>query len=250
LNELGERHNKVSLITVLIAVLLAAILVALVVGVITFRQAVQAVEGGTERVFQWGENLAKLSTPTVRPNPATVIYQVLPLSRLETVSYSIEKVVTVEKNRHRLAELLQLDEQLLFVAHGKVIAGLDLSQMRPADITVTEDGTVILLLPAAAIFVATLDNQQSYVYDHARGVLNRIFEEQSDLETLARQAAEDAIAEAALEDGILETARLNGQLYLRSFLLSLGFERVLFAEEPPSAAPETSPTPIPTPTAG
>ena len=117
--------------------------------------------------------MIKAPTPTIRPNPATIIHEIQVLSRLETVSYSVEKVVTVEKNQQGLADILGLDEKLLFVAHGKVIAGVDLGKLSLEAIQVTDDNVVILKMPEPEILLATLDNKQSYVYDHERGVLNR-----------------------------------------------------------------------------
>jgi hypothetical protein len=245
--EYYDRRGGPTFFSILIAVLLAGILIALIAGLLMVRGAAQTAEEGVERVREWGLELIKEATPTIRPNPATIIHEIQTLSRLETVSYSIEKVVTVEKNQHGLADLLGLDEKLLFVAHGKVIAGIDLSKLGIEDITLTDDNIVILVLPDPEIFIATLDNDQSYVYDHERGVLNRVFEEQSDMETLARQAAEDAIEEAAVEDGILEIAKVNSQNYMRALLTAMGFDQVLFVD----ALPETpTATPVPTLTPG
>lgn len=230
--------------SVLALILLAGVLVALIVGLLMVREAAQTAQQGAERVREWGQELLKESTPTIRPNPATIVHEIRALSRLETVSYSVEKVVTVEKNQQGLADLLGLDEKLLFVAHGKVIAGIDLSAIQLEDLLITDDNTIVLAMPEPRIFIATLDNEQSYVYDHERGVLNRVFEEQSDMETLARQAAEDAIEEAAIEDGILDIARTNGQNYLRAFLLALKFDDVLFVDAV-SGTPEPAGTPTP-----
>lgn len=233
-----------SFLSVLTAVLLAGILIALVAGLFMVNQAAKTAQGGADRIRQWGEALVKQATPTIWLNPATIIHEVLPLSRLETVSYSVEKVVTVEKNQQGLADLLGLDEKLLLVAHGKVIAGIDLSEVRLEDITVT-DKTVILALPEPQIFVSTLDNDQSYVYDHERGMLNRVFQEQSEMETMARRAAEAAIEQAALEDGILETAKLNGEQYLRSLILALGYNDVFFVDAVQHPEPDATQPPNP-----
>ncbi len=245
-DEYQSRGSRPSPVSILIAVLLAGILTALVAGLLMVRQTSQTVQQGAERARSWGAQLLKEPTPTIRPDPVTIIHEIQALSRLETVSYSVEKVVTVEKNQQGLADLLGLDEKLLFVAHGKVIAGLDLSQLQVEHITITDENAVVLILPEPEVFVATLDNERSYVYDHERGLVNRVFEERSDLETLARQAAEDAIREAAIEDGILEMAGANGQHYLRTLIMALGFDEVIFAggEAPPPAE-----TPRPTSTA-
>jgi hypothetical protein len=49
-----------------------------------------------------------------------------------------------------------------------------------------------------------------------------------DLETLARQSAEDEIRRAALEDGILQQAQTNAENYLFRFFQSLGYDNIIF----------------------
>ncbi|RMF42357.1 MAG: hypothetical protein D6755_11550, partial [Anaerolineae bacterium] len=61
-------------------------------------------------------------TPTVLPDPVTVIHDVRSLARLETVQYTIEKVVTAESGQGALGSLF--GDKLLFVAHGVVVAGV------------------------------------------------------------------------------------------------------------------------------
>jgi hypothetical protein len=82
-------------------------------------------------------------------------------------------------------------------------------------------------LPAAEIFIATLDNDQSYVYDRNIGALNK---GEVDLETAARQSAEQEILAAALEDGILAQAQTNAENYLYGFFRALGFNEVVFLD--------------------
>ncbi len=49
-----------------------------------------------------------------------------------------------------------------------------------------------------------------------------------DLETLARQAAEQEIYKAAMEDGILDLAQQNAEHFLEKFFEALGYENVIF----------------------
>jgi Protein of unknown function (DUF4230) len=112
----------------------------------------------------------------------------------------------------------------LFVGHGYVIAGVDLSKIRSEDL-VFEDGMLIVNLPEPEIFIATLDNNQSYVYDRDTGLLTH---GDINLETTARQAAEEQIRKAALEDGILEKAKENAETFLGSLLASLVHSEVSF----------------------
>ena len=161
-------------------------------------------------------------TPTILPDPVTIINQIRPLARLETIQYTIEKIITAEVGQNVLAPLI--GDKLLFVGHGYVIAGIDLSKIRSEDITI-EDGILVIHLPKAEVFVATLDNDQSYVYDRETGLLTH---GDINLETTARQAAEDQIRQAALKDGILEQAQTNAGIYLESLLKDLGYTEVSF----------------------
>ncbi len=49
-----------------------------------------------------------------------------------------------------------------------------------------------------------------------------------DLAEEARDEAQDRLREAALEDGILDYARRNAEDGIRSFVTTLGFEKVEF----------------------
>ncbi|MEN6298347.1 MAG: DUF4230 domain-containing protein, partial [Anaerolineaceae bacterium] len=82
-------------------------------------------------------------------------------------------------------------------------------------------------LPQAEIFVATLDNEKSYIYNRDTGILTH---GSVDLETTARRAAEDEIEKAAITDGILTQADANAKLYLERFFLQLGYPDVIFIE--------------------
>jgi hypothetical protein len=162
-------------------------------------------------------------TPTFYPDPVTVIYSVRSLARLETIQYSVEKIITAESGQGPLGFLF--GDKLLLVAHGTVIAGVDLGRMTNGDVWVQEGGIVHIRLPAPEIFTATLDNSKTYIYDRNTGPLAP---SQSTLETQARQEAEKDIRDAALSDGILAIAGQNAEAYLERFLLSLGFRKVMF----------------------
>jgi len=66
-------------------------------------------------------------TPTILPDPVTIIHEVRSLARLETISYSVEKVIRAENGQ--VAFNFLFGDQLIFVAHGYVIAGIDLSKI-------------------------------------------------------------------------------------------------------------------------
>lgn len=161
-------------------------------------------------------------TPTILPDPVSVVYQVRSLARLETIEFSVEKVITAETNQGALQALF--GDRLLLVAHGKVIAGVDLAKLTPEDMWL-ENGVLYVRLPAAEIFIATLNNEKSYVYDRQTGLLTR---QNITLETEARRVAEAEIHKAALEGDILITAQQNAENYLERLLHNLGFREVIF----------------------
>ena len=163
-------------------------------------------------------------TPTIIPDPITYINEVRALARLETIQYSIEKVITAEIGQGTFDFLF--GDRVLFVAHGVVIAGIDMEKIGPEQLRL-ENNVLYVTLPPAEIFVATLDNQKSYVYDRETGFLNKGVQ---DLETLARQTAEDEIRKAALEDGILQQAQTNAENYLFRFFQALGYDNVIFTD--------------------
>jgi len=166
-------------------------------------------------------------TPTILPDPVTIIHDIRSLSRLETVQFSVEKVVTAESGQGNLGFLT--GDRLIFVAHGNIIAGVDLAKLSPQDIRL--DGRVLYMqLPQPEIFIATLDNDKSYVYDRETGLLTK---GNVNLETEARRVAEDEIEKAALEDGILDTAASNAENYMMRLLRSLGYPEVIFIRPAP-----------------
>lgn len=196
---------------------------------------VQAVRSATRPAADVTGNLATQAstlfnpTPTIYPDSVTVVRAVRPLARLETVQYTIEKVITAEVGQGIFGPLF--GDKLIFVAHGTVIAGVDLSKMTDGDVKVTPDGTAIVTLPQAEVFVATLDNDKSYVYNRDTGLFTR---GDVNLETQARQAAEDEIEKAAREDGILDQAQNNAEAYLRSLILAFKVNEVVFVRATPA----------------
>jgi hypothetical protein len=161
-------------------------------------------------------------TPTIIPDPITIIQDVKALARLETIQYTVEKVITAEIGQGNFSFLF--GDKLLFVAHGVVIAGIDMGKLQPEDMRMV-NGVLNVRLPAAEVFIATLDNDKSYVYNRETGLLSH---GDQNLETNARQAAQTEIQKAAIEDGILNQAQQNAETYLYKFFGALGFPNPIF----------------------
>lgn len=218
-----------SLLSILI---IGVVVVAAYFIVQTVRESAQAATAPFQQVNQANQALqTQVSnllnpTPTIIPDPVTYINEVRALARLETIQYSIEKVVTGETGQGTFGFIM--GDKLLFVAHGTVIAGIDMSKLQPEDMRY-ENGVLTVRLPPAEVFIAALDNEKSYVYDRDTGVLAK---PDVNLETLVRQRAEEEILKAAIEDGILEQAQINAEAYLFKFFAALGFPNTIFVENP------------------
>jgi hypothetical protein len=217
------RNNNLFSLLILIVLIAGAYFI-----VQTIQQTQQAVTEPFNQVSQANQSLqTQVSnllnpTPTIIPDPVTYINEIRALARLETIQYSVEKVVTAEMGTGTFEFLF--GDKLLFIAHGTVIAGIDLQKLQPDDMRY-ENGVLTVRLPPAEIFIAALDNEKSRIYQRDTGLLSQ---PDVNLETSVRQIAEQEILKAALEDGILEQAQVNAEAYLLKFFSALGFPNTIF----------------------
>src|SRR5260370_41517710 len=65
-----------------------------------------------------------------------IVERIQRLQRLETVVYNMDKIVSGERSDPLLTDFFARDRVLLIV-HGQVVAGIDFTQLRDGDITVT-----------------------------------------------------------------------------------------------------------------
>jgi hypothetical protein len=189
-------------------------------------------ESVVEPIGDMVRQLVVPATPVVLPDPVIVVREVKELARLETASMTLEKVIRAEREQELLCGAF--GETMIFVAHGEVIAGVDLGQMEEDDIQVVDPVTVMVHLPEPEIFTVDLDNEKSYVADRDRGLLAQA---DPQLETLVRQTADQELEAAAHESEILEQADENAEVYMRGFLQELGFENVIFTDSKPPVPP-------------
>jgi Protein of unknown function (DUF4230) len=153
----------------------------------------------------------------------TVVDRIQRLQRLETVVYTMDKLVTGARENPIFPDFLAGD-RLLMMVHGEVIAGIDFSSLKPGDVRV-EGKQVQLHLPASRVLSTRLDSAKTRVYSRQTGLL---VPTDPNLETQVRQEAERQLQEAALADGILQTAQQNAASTITSLLQGLGFERIEF----------------------
>ncbi len=153
----------------------------------------------------------------------TVVRQIQKLQRLETVSYTMDKIISGEHDNPYLPKFL-VSDRLLLVVHGEVIAGVDLGKLQASDVVVS-DRKISVHLPKTEILVTRLDNQKTRVYSRDTGLFSS---PDPNLETQVRQEAERQLQQAALQDGILKSADENARNSVQSILKGLGFDQIEF----------------------
>jgi hypothetical protein len=158
---------------------------------------------------------------TINVDQPTVVRQIQQLQRLETVNYSLDKIISGEHSNPYFPKFL-VGDRLLLVMHGQVVAGIDLAGVQPGDVTVAGD-KVSIKLPPAEVFTTSLDNTKTRVYSRETGLLSST---DPFLESEVRQEAERQLTEAALQDGILAMASQNGKTTIAGLLRGIGFHDV------------------------
>lgn len=209
-----------TLALILGALLLAAVTVV-TTGVLVWRSAKRSVV----------ETVLKPEEKTV--DIASLVTQVRELNRLETASMRVMHVGRVTQSYNLVPDAIAGDE-ITFLATGDVIAGVDLSKLQQDDVWRSPDGAINFRLPPAEILVTSVDNQESRVLTRDTGVLRRA---DVDLETRARQHAQENITAEAVKKGILPLAQRNAEQKLADFLRLLGFEKVVFVQSGQPAPP-------------
>jgi hypothetical protein len=204
------------------------LLILVVVGVILVNSVQNSISSQLLPVREMTNNLSTQiaevlhPTPTILPDPVTIVHEIQSLARLETIKFSLEKIITAEIHQGAFDWLI--GDRLIFVAHGEVIAGIDLNKLAPEDLEV-KNGVLYVTLPEVEIFITALDNEQSYVYDRDTGLFTH---GEVNLETEARRATELEIEKSALEDGILDLAEQNAISFLDRLFRDLGYPEVIF----------------------
>jgi hypothetical protein len=151
----------------------------------------------------------------------TVVRQIQQLQRLETVSYTMDKIISGENANAYLPKFLAGD-RLLLVVHGEVVAGINLESLQPGDVLI-QGQKVSIHLPAAKVFSTRIDNAKTKVYSRDTGLFSS---PDPNLESKVREEAERQLQQAALQDGILKTAADNARSTISGMLKGFGFHEV------------------------
>lgn len=158
----------------------------------------------------------------VTPSGPVVLEEIQRLNRLETCRYNGN--VIVRGDTEGVLPTWLVGDRILFVGHGEVVAGIDLSHLTADDVRV-QAGHVSLHLPSAEILHTRLDNRQSEVYERQTGIFSK---PDMTLETKVRVEAEERIRQAAVDNGVLKNADEKARAAMRGQLQLLGFQDISF----------------------
>ena len=124
----------------LVAGIVLGVLLAGLIGLVVLSRS-----AGQSLLHLWSAVTGR--TLSIDVSQPTVVDRIQRLQRLETVVYTMDKVVTGAKENPVLPNFLAGD-RLLMLVHGEVVAGVDFSNLKPGDVTV--DGKQVRLhVPAA-----------------------------------------------------------------------------------------------------
>ena len=209
------RGNARSLYSWTLAALLGGVLTFVLVGALVWLSTglglLQLVNG-----LRGGRTLIHVDQPTV-------VHQIQQLQRLETVSYTVDKIISGEHDNAYLPNFLAGD-RLLLVVHGEVVGGINLAGLQASDVSI-QGQKALIHLPPAEILSTRIDNARTRVYSRDTGLFSS---PDPNLESEVREEAERQLQQAALQDGILKIAAENARATISGMLKGFGFREVDF----------------------
>ena len=159
--------------------------------------------------------------PTPTPTPTPILIERKDLGKMVTIQYKLQTVSVVEEKDASWIIRLFGDNKVVLVAAGKVLAGVDMTQLTQEDIVVS-DTAVKIVMPPAEILSVHLVPGESWVYDRKLNILKPNWQ----LELQAQEQAEASLRGWSIENGILAQAEEVFTSRIEAFLRRLGFTEV------------------------
>lgn len=166
-----------------------------------------------------------------------VITQIQQLNRLQTVAFSVDTIITSEREGS-WSRLWQDEQKALFIARGRVDAGVDLSALTPEMVQVVQpaeqfDGDRVdnastpvsimpqinITIPPSEIFSVYLDDIE--IYDWQTGVFGMMQVDPAILEK-AQSMAKKEVLERACRGDVMNMALENAQSQLQQLFSLTG----------------------------
>ena len=186
-----------------------------------------------DRAFNFMSNLFKLQPVELKiENSSTIVQQIKDIQELATTKQTMETIVPVSADR-KLGDIPVATTRLLYIARGEIKAGVDLNELKDADIKVNNNSLEISL-PPAKILDSKIDVNRSRVYDYDRGFLNLGPDVAPQLQTLAQRKTLIKIINTACNEGILEKANDRAKQTIGQLLVNTGYKVKVKTRSPKS----------------
>lgn len=154
--------------------------------------------------------------------PVADVYQIQNLGTLATTEYTYGKILQLNDNK----EWYKLgDRKILISVRAKVKAGVDLQKMKPEDVEVTDETTLILRLPAAQIVSFEMNPSEIKTEMSDVNGFRMEFSQTEKLKIL--KMGETSIRQDMMESNIIKDAEKNARVFLTDFYKELGFQTVI-----------------------
>ena len=171
----------------------------------------------------------------LRPKPVIstitregIVTEIQTLSRLQSVAFGVDTVITANKEG-TWQKLWQDEQKGLFVARGRVLAGIDLSNITPEMVQLSFDeqtspkvppqANITITLPPAQVFEVFLDDIQ--VYDWQTGLFGVVDNDPAIL-AQAQVSAKDEVLKKACQGDVLNLAITNAAEQVKGLFMLTG----------------------------
>lgn len=195
-------------------------------------------------VFLW-QQFNKDNSPQIQTvSREGVVSKIQQLNRLETVAYNVDTVITSEQEGS-WQRLWQDEQKGLFIARGRVVAGVDLSTLSPEMVQITEpteaqieearakaeaqgNGNapitlmpdIMITLPPAQVFTVYLDDVE--VYDWKSGGFFGMLQAEPEILAKAQASAKQEVLKRACSDGVMQQAENNAKKEMEQLFAMTG----------------------------
>jgi hypothetical protein len=155
-----------------------------------------------------------------KKSAADTVMQLKELSELATVEYTITKIIKASDDQtwYKIG-----DRKILMSCQATVKAGIDLSQLKAEDISISGD-EITLTLPRATIQSLNIKPEDIRTEYQEVGLFRSDFTAAERNQLMAQGEAQ--IRKNMASTDILRTAESNASLFIGQFLRQLGFQKV------------------------
>lgn len=175
-----------------------------------------------------GFRLSLFETSQIDRSAPVVLEQLRDVSTFTAATGEFQATIDVENDVDLLPSFVA-GERTIFVGVGTVDANVDFASIDKDSVTIGDDGSVTITLPAPVLGTPVVDPARSAVANRDRGIVDRIAGVFTDSPTSERElylAAQKRLAAAAKGSELRSRAEANTGKMLRGLLGELGFEKV------------------------